>query len=514
MKYHALTICLLLCCSFTTRTWAKTNHATVTVFPAPTGVKVSPHYKVSVQRKPVFVYGTYRQDRTSQTKIAGCPVSPLAFTIFDFTGSVQVQMQLEPGILKSDFKPVVRPLASNIKPVVNGNTVTITLDKPGNYTLDPRGDGYCALHLFTNPPEVDVPDSDDPNVIYFGSGVHEIDSLIVKSDQTLYLAGGAVLLCKPTKSTGATKRYGIKQRRMKLPISIQNAKNVTVRGRGVISCAGGIENQMSYAPMRLRYLENFTLKDVVLLESNLWNVSLQACRNVNIDNLRIVSFYVNSDGICATTHCDDIRVTNCFVHNADDSLEVKAMDSFWGTLPPDSDKLFGPCRNILFENCQVWNDLATPMGITHEIAMPIDNVTFRNITVLHHTSKTSKFKVRGQISIFPAGGGTVSNVTFENITVESATTLHPYSISIDNTHERWFNAIAPHYAGRPYSKVQNVLFKNINMNTKHPTINLKNWSDTSSDISVRFENIMLNGKKLTQMPDAIQSQNADYQVVD
>ena len=487
----------------------------VIVFPEPTGVKVSPHYKVSVQDKPVFVYGTYRQDRTSQTKIAGCPVSPLAFTIFDFTGSVQVQMQLEPGVLKPDVMPVVRPLAANITPVVNGDTVTITLDKPGNYTLDPRGDGYCALHLFTNSPETNVPNADDSNVIYFGPGVHEIDSLEVKSNQTLYLEGGAVLLCKPTQSTGVTtKRYGIKLDRMKLPISIQKAKNVTVRGRGVISCAGGIENQMTYSPMRLRYLENFTLKDVVLLESSTWNVSLQACRNVTIDNLRIVSFFINSDGICAATNCDDVRVTNCFVHNADDSLEVKAMDSFWGTLPPDSDTLFGPCRNILFENCQVWNDLATPMGITHEIAMSIDNVVFRNITVLHHTSQTSKFQVRGQISIFPAGGGTVSNVTFENITVESADTLHPYSISIDNTHNRWFNSVAPHYAGRPYSNVQNVLFKNINIKTNNPMINLKNWSETTNDISVRFENITLNGQKLTQMPDVIQCQNACYELVD
>jgi polygalacturonase len=275
-----------------------------------------------------------------------------------------------------------------------------------------------------------------------------------------------------------------------------------------------VQNKKTFAPIRFRRLENFTLKDVVLLESSTWNVSLQGCRNVNIDNLRIVSFFINSDGICTTTNCQDINVTNCFVHNADDSLEIKAMDSFWGDIPEDCTDLFGPCRNILFENCQVWNDLATPMGITHEIATLVENVTFRNITVLHHTSQTSRFDVRGQISIFPAGGGEVRNVTFENITVESANALHPNCISIDNTHNRWFNNVAPHYAGRPYSRIQNVLFKNININTDHPTIQIRNWSDNASDVNVTFENVRINGKPLSDTPDAIHSINSQYKVQD
>jgi polygalacturonase len=243
-------------------------------------------------------------------------------------------------------------------------------------------------------------------------------------------------------------------------------------------------------------------------------VSLQACKNVTIDNLRIVSFYINSDGICAATNCQNVLVKNCFVHNADDSLEIKSMDSFWGSIPSDADTLFGPCRDIVFENCQVWNDLATPMGITHEIGMPIENATFRNITVIHHTSKTSNFKVRGQISIFPAGGGTVNNVTFENITVESATALHEQCISIDNTHERWHGSIPDYYADKPYSKIQNVTFKNININTLSPSIKIKNWSDTTNDIDVQFQNITINGKKLTQSSDMIRNQNADYKVLD
>ncbi|MFG0249296.1 MAG: glycosyl hydrolase family 28 protein [Phycisphaeraceae bacterium JB051] len=521
MRNYLKTTCLLL--SLLLVSCVKLSVANEKTFinifspPSDPRVKASPYYTLSIQNKPVFVYDTYRQDKNSKQLITGCPVSPLAFSIFDFSGKVQVKLQLKDGILQPDKTPVIRPLATNIKPIVDGNTVTITLDKPGNYTFDPRGDGYCALHLFTNMPEdpqTDIPDPNDPNVIYFGPGVHEIESLDVKSNQTLYVAGGAVLLCKPTKTRGTYKKYGIELQTMALPIQIQNAKNVTVRGRGIISCAGNIEHKKRLAPMRLRYLENLTIKDVVLLESSGWNINLQACRNVNIDNLRIVSFYVNSDGICATTNCQNIKVTNSFVHNADDSLEIKSMDSFWGAIPADADTLFGPCRDIVFENCLVWNDLATPIGITHEIGKPIENATFRNITVIHHTSKTSAYQVRGQISIFPSGGGSVRNVTFENITVEQATSDHPFAISINNTHERWHNNIPKHFEGRPYSTIQNVRFKNININTKHPTIKIKNWSDTRSDIDVHFQNVTINNQKLTQSSDLIRNQNAGYQVHD
>lgn len=514
MKSCVKRVCLLLSLMFVScvsqSPVQSRTHVTIYDAPVDPRVEASPYYTVNVENKPVFVYNTYRQDKNSNELITGCPVSPLAFSIFDFSGKVQVQINLQDGILQADKTPLVRPLAAGIKPVVHGNTVTLTLDQPGNYTLDPRGDGYCALHLFTNPPEQDQVDPNDPNVIYFGPGVHEIDELIVKSNQTLYVAGGAVLLCRPTKTRGTYKRYGIELQTMDLPIKIQNAQNVTVRGRGIISCAGNIENKKRLAPMQLRYLENVTLKDVVLLESSGWNVNLQACRNVTIDNLRIVSFYINSDGICAATNCQNVRVTNSFVHNADDSLEIKTMDSFWGAIPEDADKLFGPCRDILFENCQVWNDLATPMGITHEISLPIENATFRNITVLHHTSRTSAFDVRGQISIFPAGGGTVRKVLFENILVESADSDHLYCISIDNTHERWHNSIPEHFADKPYSKIQDVVFRNIHINTRHPIIKLKNWSENTNDINVRFENVIINGQKLTQASDRFLNRNSKY----
>ena len=60
-------------------------------------------------------------------------------------------------------------------------------------TLEVNGNWVGALHLFANPPETDAPQPGDPNVIYFGPGIHEVSQLVVRNNQTVYVAGGAVV---------------------------------------------------------------------------------------------------------------------------------------------------------------------------------------------------------------------------------------------------------------------------------------------------------------------------------
>ena len=49
------------------------------------------------------------------------------------------------------------------------------------------------LLLFANPLETDTPKQGDPNVVYFGPGVHKPEKIALQSGQTLYLAGGALV---------------------------------------------------------------------------------------------------------------------------------------------------------------------------------------------------------------------------------------------------------------------------------------------------------------------------------
>lgn len=488
------------------------------VFPAPEGVAKSEHYDICADGQNVFAYATYRMDWNSKEKIANSPAAPLAFCIFDFEKDANVELKLPKGIIKNPSDAVVRPLALGIKPAVdlsnpNFDRVSLSLPRPNNYTFDPRGDGTCALHIFTNAPEKSRPDKNDPNVIYLGAGVHRIDKMKLDSNKTLYLEGGAVLLCSPKEKKGIYKVNGIELNNMKEPITLVDAENVTICGRGIISCAGSLQRGERMTPFRIRGVKNLTLRDIAIIEASEWNVSLYGAKDVLIDGLRILSYYVNSDGICPTSNCDNILVKNCFIHNADDAYELKAMDSYWGRKPKSEEKYFGDVRNVIFENCQVWNDLAITMGVTHEIGHNIENVAFKNITVLHHTSIAGPYPVRGHIAIFPAGGGKVSNMLFENIVLENDSSKYKHCIVINNTHGDSWRKNTPRYDNRPHSIVENITFRNIDFkNTKADKVGLFNHGKSDEIKNIRFENVLINGKKLTEKN--IENRGAKFEISD
>ena len=171
----------------------------VTVFPAPSGIEASEDWKLEVEGRKVFCYQDYRLNTTFAPSLFRMKVSPQGFAIFDFRGTVTVCATLRKGAVKSLDRLVIRPLARKIKPRVRGNVIEFELDRPGDVTIDPDGKGLRVLHLFTNPPEVDIPKRDDPDVFYFAPGVHDIEELELKSGQTLYLAGGAVVRPCPSR---------------------------------------------------------------------------------------------------------------------------------------------------------------------------------------------------------------------------------------------------------------------------------------------------------------------------
>lgn len=83
--------------------------------------------------------------------------------------------------------------------------------------------GFMCCRFFVDPPEEAPPDPKDPNVIYFGPGVHEVEAMQVTSGKTVYVAGGAIVYGKPK---GPNEPGG--------PIFELDGSNITLRGRGII----------------------------------------------------------------------------------------------------------------------------------------------------------------------------------------------------------------------------------------------------------------------------------------
>ena len=71
------------------------------------------------------------------------------------------------------------------------------LDKPCQLSIEPGGSLRHPLHLFANPLEKDVPAPNAPGVRYYGPGFHEVGEIDLVSNETVYIAGGAVVSLKP-----------------------------------------------------------------------------------------------------------------------------------------------------------------------------------------------------------------------------------------------------------------------------------------------------------------------------
>src|SRR5262249_37027472 len=128
---------------------------------------------------------------------------------FDFSGTVSVQITSAVPV----SSVAVRPLRYGIQPSISGNTISFSLSRPVNLSIEINGDDRHNLHLFSNPIESNRPSPSDPNVIYYGPGVHGNGTpIIARSGQTVYIAGGAVV-------------FG----------NFYIGSNSTIRGRGIIS---------------------------------------------------------------------------------------------------------------------------------------------------------------------------------------------------------------------------------------------------------------------------------------
>ena len=169
-------------------------HAAVSAAPVPAGEELSRDYTVAVEGQPVPVYAVKvapadpaRRWKAMDDKAHSADFfDTAAFASFDMDGPVKVTVTCTEPITAAK----ILPTSFGIVPAIHGKSLTLKLDKPRLLTIEVNGNWVHALHLFANPPEVAVPRPDDPNVIYFGPGVHRIKNLTVGNNKTVYLAPG------------------------------------------------------------------------------------------------------------------------------------------------------------------------------------------------------------------------------------------------------------------------------------------------------------------------------------
>lgn len=356
-------------------------------------------------------------------------------------GSCEVEIEFLNAQVES---AVVRPLALGIVPEIRDGRVCFTLNEPANLTIEYNGQAEGALHLFVDEPDADKPAPSAAKVKYYGPGVYRDVIITPRSNEIIYLDEGCVI-------------YG--------QIFCGLGKNFTIAGHGVLCGSIYDRYEDTIVPISLTNCSNFTIRDITILDPSAWTVNLLKCKDATIDNVKIVSARSNSDGF-TFQNCQNITVTNSFVRSWDDSLVVKGYN--------------GDVRNITFDGCTIWTDLAQSCEIGYETrAKVIENIAFRNITVLHNFHKPV-------ISIHNSDQAAVRNVTFENIVVEDAQMGlgdgTPYLIDFTTTESQWSASIIR-------GTIDNVNIRNVQVLAgRRPSIRI--WSN---DESSKIDNVTISG---------------------
>jgi hypothetical protein len=445
----------------------QTCAGSVQVYPAPPGEELSKAFEVQVEGKPIPVYiakvapiEPERRWKAMDDKAHSADYfAQAAFAYFDMQGAVTVTVTC-PEMVQS---VKVLPSALKLVPAIQGKSLRFTLSEPKPVTIEVNGNWVESLHLFANPPEVAAPKLGDPNVLFFSPGIHEVTHLVVTNNQTVYVAGGAIVrgVIGPEEHFQISSYSGL---RTYSPSFVLRGTNITVRGRGIIDG--------SHCPTHARNLmlvqgKDITLEGVVLRDSSTWTVPIRQSERVTVKNLKLLGCRANSDGI-DICNSRDVTVEDCFIRTLDDLIVIK------------TDQRQGETRHIVARDCVLWNEVAHALSIGAELRENVDDVLFSNCDVIHDKGREWTLRV------YHCDSARISNVRFENLRIEES----PRLISL------WINK-ASWTRDNERGHIDMVQFKNIRAVANPVRVELQGFDETHAVENVLFENVVVNGKPLS-----------------
>ncbi len=434
----------------------------LTVYPGPPGHAASDQYAVTVTQ------GEHSESSFVHRIIARKPDTnrelDTSFTSFSFAGAVTVRVEKLQGDATGC---IVRPYAAGVTTVFADGACTFTLERPGQVSVEFEPNIHNpVLHpmlVFADSPEVDVPDPEDPNVRWFGPGVHQPGAdQPIESGQTIYLAGGAWV-------EGAFIASG--------PV-----QDVVIRGRGVLS---GLfldtgnqdlnKDQPGLIDIPYGASENVVIEGITLVDGPRFNIRALA-QYTTIHGVEVMSWWFSTDGAVGGNHS---LIENSFIKVNDDSIKLH-----WGDTIAR--------RNVLWqlENGGTFN-------LSWNIHDDVQTFHVYDNDVIH--AEHYLYEAEAVFRSRHAGSGTLSRFLFEDIRVENANFRLFYLVLENN---KWFE---PELG---YGEIEQVVFRNIHSyNESHQRPNVIRGIDGEHKVrNVSLQNVYTDGACITN------AQNGDFAI--
>jgi len=436
----------------------KTNAQQLVVYPAPQAVVYAMHnddYTVRV-RQPG---GEWQDLYEYNVKVDLDKPQDASMVYFDFSGTVEVFVRKNNGNVQT---VKIRPSSYEIKPILNGTSIIFTLTDPKKISIEFDSDKLHNLHLVANPMETWHTDPNDPNVVYFGPGVHTPKDLPgeafnIGSGKTVYIAGGAVVRGK---------------------LLCDRVQNVRIIGRGIID--------QPQRGVEIRHSGNVTVDGIIVLNPKHYTIFAGESDHIVIRNLKSFSANPWSDGLDFMS-CKDVTVDDVFMRNSDDCIAVYGHR--W--------EFYGDAKNYSVTNAVLWADVAHPINIgvhgnTGKTGELIENLLFKNIEILEHDEDDPS--AEGCMAIQAADMNLVRNVRFEDIRVDDFQEGKLLQLKV---------AFFDKYNSAPGRGIENIYFKNISYNGINNSPSVINGLDNDHLVKdVTFENLRINGRLINSIEEA------------
>ena len=278
-------------------------------------------------------------------------------------------------------------------------------------------------------------------VVYLSPGSYLCGTVVLKSNVTLYLEAGAVLLGSKdvkqyTPQPGPPGDGDANNRHL---IFAKDAENITLCGPGMVDGQGpsfwvpsGRRNyppEERWADVASLYLNprprvspllefvncrHLNVEGVRIENASGWTLRLMSCIGVVVDGISIKNPVVgpNTDGI-DISNSSDVRIANCSVDTGDDAICLKSENPYGDTVPV--------MRNVAVTNCTL-TSCCNGFKFGTRTYSGCENIVFSNSTI-HNTAESNlNGRVIAGICLEMVDGGWLEGVVINGICMQRTRT--------------------------------------------------------------------------------------------
>jgi Glycosyl hydrolases family 28 len=481
--------------------FSQESQAMLQVYPTPANVQESSIYNVKVNNQPIFVE----------------QYNSINYVHFAFAGKADIEITYPETI--SNY--TLSPKSINILSSKNSNKISFSLRVPRKLILHKVNGLNSQLYILADPLEDNPPRLGDTNVtnllnygvdrtgvkditekfqqaindvsakgvLYIPPGVYKTRQLNLKSNMTLYLAGGAIL--EATKEINPSYGRGLLQ--------IEKVSNVKIMGRGQLYGNGSYWRSRGgwYSLIQLTETNNVYVEDILLIDPAVANFGIEYSENTTIYNVKILAdpkpYFPNTDGFHLWSS-RNITIDNILYKGTDDAIANAG----------DNQRAIKNNENNNIRNSIFYTGGGFKIGSQAKQDF-IRNITYENIDVVFADALSG---------FWPVTGANFENIYFKNIRVEDMLdTPRGYGTA---SLFQWRIIEAdwePHSSVDTLGYIKDVYFVNLIVAEPGSRNSVFQGYDSKRDIrNIIFDNFYIQGKLILKPSDA--NFNIENQYVD